>query len=265
MALPAALEVKLPPGFVYSRPVPPEWQKDLETLTPKQDRTTWLQLTWMPGDPWQPVQRWAIYEMMPLQVYGEIIESQRRNGSKEHEIFQWWLLQEFMGPDPRKLGRYDETLKQYVSETWITKKEWDLFQEHRAVPTLYWIIQGEKGGHQRRYTPTQKKFLGLEGKPTEPPAPGDLPYAPYDRRVYDQLARLDRLRQDKENLSGNTDIRSAQMVEFRRRLVAYTGDCMEEVLESEKLTMGDIPRSDVDPSEMMERETERFIQTGSTT
>ena len=78
--------MKLPPGFVYDRPVPDRWAEDLAQLAPKNDLRPWLLLAWLSGDPWEPVQRWCVYEMVPLRVWQGLIQSHRRTGKQDDEI-----------------------------------------------------------------------------------------------------------------------------------------------------------------------------------
>jgi hypothetical protein len=60
---------------------------------------------------------------------------------------------------------------------------------------LYWIIQGDAGGHKWRLTQQEKQILRLNGCRTlDTPAPGDLPYAPFDNRVLAQIATRDKLK-----------------------------------------------------------------------
>jgi len=74
---------KLPPGFLYERLVPKRWAEDLAQLTPPNDMLPYLILAWMSGDPWEErqtpngieygVQRWVVYEMVPLRIWWGLI------------------------------------------------------------------------------------------------------------------------------------------------------------------------------------------------
>lgn len=270
--------MKIPPGFEWRRQVPPSWQARLHQLTPKTELTTWLQLAWLSGDPWETstlpdgrqhagIQRWAIYEMVPLRIWQGIIQAQRARGLKDMDILESYILVGLQGPQPRTLGYYDEVLNRYVTEAEVTQQEWDLFHEHLAVPKLFWIIQGDRGGHRRNFTPMERKYLELRGLPTEAASPGDLPYAEFDERVFEMVARRQRLHAAGSAFLGkDEDEYGAAMVEFRRQLVEWLTEQQRANLESAKLDLSDLPRSGAkedDPSAAIERRTDRFIRTGS--
>lgn len=268
---------RLPPGFVYDRPVPSRWAEMLAELAPKNDLRPWLLLAWMSGDPWEQqegpegiqygVQRWCVYEMIPLRVWWGLIQAQRQKGHKEEDIIQWQILDALNGPHPRDLGHFDEVLDRFVSDAEVTRQEWELYREHKAIPLLFWIIQGENGGHKRTFTPIEQKYLKLAGLPSEAPAPGSLPYADFDQRALFQLARRDRIHTMQTRLSPMESERSQQAVELRRQVVAYLGDQVRATLESARLDINDLPKSSdpkYDPTPKLEEATERFINTGST-
>lgn len=258
--------MKLPPGFQYDRPVPRAWQDQLAQLTPRGEIAPWLLLAWLAGDPWEPVQRWCLYEMVPLRIWVGLIQAHRARGFQRDEILEAVILEALEGQNPRELGHWDDVLGRYISEALVTRQEWELFRQHRAIPKLFWIIQGIGGGHRRHFTPLERKYLGLAGLPTEPPAPGDLAYADFDNRVLEMVRRRDRLQRQQGFLGTTEDEYSAAMVTFRRQLVQWLEDQQRAALESVKLDLGDLPRSGApgdDPTAAIERRTERFIQTGS--
>jgi hypothetical protein len=257
---------KLPPGFTYNRIPPREWQDQLAAIAPRGEIAPWLHLAWLSGDPWEPVQRWCVYEMVPIRVWQGLIQAQRARGFKPEETLEQLILDGLMGPNPRELGHYDTVLGRFITEADVTRQEWELFRELRAIPKLFWIVQGHHGGHRRHFTPMEKKYLQLAGLPPDPPAPGELPYVDFDNRALEMIRRRDRLQRQSGFLGANEDEYSAAMVEFRRQLVQWLEDQQHANLESAKLDLSDLPTSGDkvdDPTEAIERRTERFIQTGS--
>jgi len=257
---------KLPPGFVYDRPVPDRWAEDLAQLAPKSDQHPWLLLAWLSGEPWEPVQRWCVYEMIPLRVWQGLIQSHRRTGKKDDEIIEAVILEELQGPHPRERGYFDTVLKRFVSEALVTRQEWELYHTHKAIPKLYWVIQGEHGGHKRVFSPLEQKYLSLQGLPEEPPAPGDLPYAEFDQRVLWQFAQRDRLQKLSGRLSPVEAESDGQVVELWRQIMQRVENQQRESLESVKLDLSGLPRSGAkedDPTGVIEEAIDRYIQTGS--
>src|SRR4051812_34960665 len=50
--------------FFYDREAPAEWTAALRELSPFAEDRGWLELVWESGDPWAPVQRWGLWEML---------------------------------------------------------------------------------------------------------------------------------------------------------------------------------------------------------
>jgi hypothetical protein len=75
----------------------------------------------------------------------------------------------------------------------LCREQWDLFRSSGCYAQAFWIIQGERGGHKRRFTHIESKLLAARGRPSSPPVPGTLAYAPFDQRVVDKLGPLDQL------------------------------------------------------------------------
>lgn len=176
------------------REVPAGWQEELDRLVPKHDRTTWLKLAWMPGIFYEPVGRWVIYEMAPL-------VSNAEGRCNVHPDVLGFLK----GPSPRdpKNGSWvrDTTIASaYGGHRWqshsaVSLLQWQLFQETGCYPVLWWIIQGSAGGHRWRLSASERRYVKtMFGEASDVPNPGDLPYAEWDRRVIEQIARADRLR-----------------------------------------------------------------------
>lgn len=181
-------------GVQYDPPVPSwrvaQWQRELDLIAPKSDVLSWLLIHWEPGDFWESntlgegfrpakgIGRWVISQMTP------------------HWRVPDFILQDLEGPNPRTFGWWNarEGVFEQRRSCAVNRTQWELFQRHRAYAKPYWVVQGTKGGHLRRYTSVQSKLAQMQGQPAEPPAPGDLPYAEPDRRTFAALARLDLVR-----------------------------------------------------------------------
>lgn len=223
--------------FRWTWEPPASWQQRLDRLFPRSARWSWLKVVWMPGDRWEPVQRWVIYQMTPPQYVPE------------------FLMDALQGPSPRTLGYYDEVLDEFVTDSHITLQQWQLYRETGCHGSPLWIIQGSYGGHKRRFAPSERKSLKLRGFPGETPAPGDLPYATMDNRAFEQLVRWDRLRRldrwiadepaDDEWLVDRHHAETA----FRDELDDWLGVQIQSAVEDHSaIDVSELPKHDYDPN-----------------
>lgn len=198
-------------SFDWTRDVPPEWQADLNRLNPG-ERVTSLHLAWLAGWPYEPVQRWAIYEVTSAQQVQKILEQERAAGAKNSFLSGLW--KDLQGADPRTLGKWvpDQNVeggKRWVSKSTVSRTQWDLHKKTGGLPLLCWIIEGVNGGHAWQFGPFERHFLLAVGTPPELiqamaekwPNPGDRAYAPYDQRVFKALAERDLLGQWREGMA----------------------------------------------------------------
>lgn len=173
-------------GLEYDRPVPEAWERAVWSIAPPSNFLTWLKLDWWAGDLWEPVERYGIWQMRhPRLVRPEV-------------------LRELRGPSPRSTGHYCApgwctcALKanRYIggAARLIDYGQWKLFQETGHYGTRWWCIQGDAGGHRHRLDKTEARISRIYGGPSDTPAPGDLPYADFDRRTFAKVAQLDRVR-----------------------------------------------------------------------
>jgi hypothetical protein len=182
--------------FEWTREVDPAWQRDLDLISgPRNDRLTWLKIYWFAGMPYEPVQRWSIWEITP---------QLDRVGPD--------LIEDLKGPSPREDGYWKEDPSipdalawkktplgvplRWHSHSTVDLDQWNLFRETGGYPTRFWIIQGDRGGHQYRLSPQEQKFLQMHGygKDADTPCPGDLPYAEYNELTAHKLKQRDGLR-----------------------------------------------------------------------
>ena len=181
-------------GLEYSRSLPEEWERRLWTIAPPSNFTTYLRLRWEPGDRWEKIERWMIWQMRhPRFVRPEV-------------------LKELRGPHPRSTGHYCSSdsfsqcgarLCKTHPNRWvggaarlIDRAQWELFQETGHYGTRWWCIQGDHGGHRHRLDRTEARVARImtKGHVTDTPAPGDLPYADFDSRTFVKVAALDKVR-----------------------------------------------------------------------
>lgn len=163
----------------YEGPTPePAWQATLDRIAPPGGRLSWFRLVWVPGDPWEEVCRWVIYQMLPIDRTPALIRD------------------DLMGPSPRERGRYDDVLGRFIPDAYcnVSLLQWQLYQDTGCYGRMYWIVQGTKGGHKKAFNRAESVVSRLNGGPKQPPLIGDLCYATPDNRTFDKIAKNDLVR-----------------------------------------------------------------------
>lgn len=241
-----------------------EWQRKLDELFPKSEHTTHLKLVWVAGDDWeildegnlvdQRIERFYVYEMFP------------KSHTDPDILFE---LEEM----PCPVVRYDSVLKEVTRENRaVTRLQWRLYRETGYFGKPFWVIQGDKGGHQRFFTTFEKQQLYLLGLPTEPPLPGTLPYAPFDQRVIDKLLYHDRLRQiggmlfveretQKEKYKA---LHAENEKKFRSDIIKFVSDqvTIEDGRDVKRAIRDTAPIVDTDYQRLWEESEQRYVETG---
>jgi hypothetical protein len=195
--------------FEWTRPVPPEWQTNLDQLAPGENVTRPM-LSWLSGMPYGPVQRWVIHEVVPGKIVGQILEDEDRQGIENSLTRGLW--EALKGPDPRTLGKWvpdKEVGKRWRSQSLVSRNQWDLHRQTGGLPMLSWIIEGDHGGHSWQFGPFEQGFLLaanvdpalVQAMGEAWPNPGSQPYADYDQRVLHALAERDLLRSWRQSLA----------------------------------------------------------------
>lgn len=229
------------------------WRQRLRMVSPHHDQLSFLHLVWEPGWPWEPVGRWMLFECLPLDfVDGEIIK-------------------DLQGVDPATLNTHDAITGEITQKTLVTAMQWRLFRETGRYCRPWWVIQGEGGGHKVFLSDIEKKLLRMAGYPEDFPSPGELPYAPFDNRVLDQVQRHDKLqrangdikRMARMSATGNAD----RAKTLRRQLVAWLGGQMEEAAKSAVRMMEPVDPGPLQltPETVMDEQTAHYVETGKMT
>lgn len=170
-----------------------EWERRLDEIAPRQDHLTWLKPVWVPGDLFERdrrenvVERWMIYQMYPLPLLEQMLEPSM------YEL----ILRDLHGPNPRNRTRYDRVLHQAFPDPRcnIDRMQWMLFRETGCFGRPLWVVQGDRGGHKRRWSHNESVVSQLLEGPEQPPLPGELPYAEPDWRTFHALAQINTLRE----------------------------------------------------------------------
>ena len=244
-------------GWDCEGPTPePSWLEAIERLAPRTEYGhDWLLLRWEPGDWWDPVERWMIYQMQPLQRVSR-------------DTLQW-----LWGRNPRDFGRYDRVKQRFVSsyKGHISYQQWRIFQEHRAYARPFWVVQGGGGGHKRRYSDIEESILVARGLPPEAPPPGVMAYAEPDNRTWSKIRDLDMVLRYGDLLKhlgrpGAIEMLDRREVETVRQMAVELDKWLtlsvEESLDlsySQASALNSVARSDVPPIDIPEAQ-EHFVE-----
>lgn len=176
-------------GMEWTREAPTAWQEALDRAFQPSEHLSSFYLRWEPGDRWQPIGRWMIWQLRPLRFTRPDV------------------LKALQGPHPRSAGHYCAPgwcLCALKTNAWrggatlpgaamIDRGTWEVFRETGRYGTRWWTLQGTAGGHRHRLDPVEQQVCKLRGAPTATPAPGDLPYAEFDNRAFYKIAETDRV------------------------------------------------------------------------
>lgn len=174
-----------------------EWQRRLDAVVQPSDHLASLLIRWEPGDIWDPVQRFCLWELIP-------VEHETKSGRWE-SCMPDPIRRALEGPDPRSTGHYDRKRKQWIGgpviSTGIDRQTWAIAQEFKRKTgqvrwaMRWWAVQGAEGGHPMTIpwqAKVAKKIMG-EGA-FQPPSIGDLDYAEPTDRMFEKVAAFDKLR-----------------------------------------------------------------------
>lgn len=228
-----------------------------------------MSLAWMAGEQTEPVQRWAIYEIIPF-------EALLRGCKTAGDVEQALALQAcYAGPSPvsqRRWVMYKGHLR-HISESPISQQQWELGRAHQAHANLFWILQGEAGGHPYRLDPLLTRLYRLtRGRDYAPKAPGDLPYAVWDRRVEAKLGqylelreagRRLRRREDRDRTAADARAeRRAREIELAHATLAWLDrEVAQQLQGTERMyNVSDLPEGTPITDEAMHQATQEFVE-----
>jgi hypothetical protein len=272
--------------FEYDRSAPTEWTDRMREFSPVSEDRGWLELVWIAGDPWQPVQRWELWEMVHPSVvsHEELAELRGAHPRLEgHPCTSVPMSSWAIKPD----AHYRPCLCRHKTEAWkggmslVSLDEWKLFRRMKETHGIeyvgrpFWIIQGTRGGNKVGFTHEEGLLLEAEGYPAIAPASGSLPYAPFDERVVRQITRFNRLWQFKNNIEeyreamgeGYAKYKQTINKELRRQLVAHLKEQMEDIAElfiraADKGELDNTPRTEIDYDKLAEVNEAAYVETG---
>jgi hypothetical protein len=171
-------------GFEWHRKVPAGWQEQLDAEFNGRQNLARLIIRWEPGDPWAPIQRWNLWQILPKARHPDNI-----------------LTPMLEGPNPREFGYYDWKAQRFIKRRgapMISLSQWLCHQETGGIPLRYWSLEGdpEEGGHKTTYNRVEKMISRINGGTGKPPVQGTLPYIPFGEPTVRKLRMMDRIQRN---------------------------------------------------------------------
>lgn len=170
----------------WDREWPEAWETALRSFSPISREMPWLAGRWFPmrreiNGVWQDCGRYLLSECVPVEILPDETTTQQEMKAD--------LLRLLNGPKPSSLPR---EVRPGV-EVLVNDYQWEMYRKYNVHARELWVIQGDAGGHATYYDPTEQEIRRIHGLPVDPPALGDLSYAPFDNRVIRQMERRNRL------------------------------------------------------------------------
>lgn len=228
----------------------------LATLAPRSDVLNWLHCYYEPGEPWAPVERLVIAEVIPRSA----LEANRRAMHVPGES----LLDELEGPNPRAQAVWSHRQQRFVYPDGvlppsITHRQWQLFRAIDGFALPQWIVQGDAGGHVRALNRAEQRVLAEVGRASDVPAPGALPFAVVDDRTVQKLRQRDRLSEwlksrgaewSRRNVDDVARARRDVEKAFNRELLSWLDSQFQEQLseDARHVDVSDLPLESLEDS-----------------
>lgn len=175
----------------YDRTPDPAWQAALDAL--HRPGTARVIIAWEPGDVWQPIHRWFLWQLQPwhLSQADAIKQELRGPHPRRHAVLQYV---------PAAVNGRVELRPRMVGGGLVERRQYELhWAQYRetgelVIPRRLWVIQGDRGGHPFAVSASEQMVRAEQGLPADVPSAGDLPYAEFDARVLRALERYDLFR-----------------------------------------------------------------------
>lgn len=148
--------------------------------------------------------------------------------------------------------------------TAFRRRQYAAFRATGKIPIVFWVIQGEQGGHRTTYGEHEATLAQFYGGSREPPGAGSLPYAEFDSRVLSALRGYDRVMSKFATLQGAYEGNAqAALEQMRRDMLASTADSLRDTVRDAAADLADtdMPVSDEAPPDY-DAAYDQFITTG---
>lgn len=181
------------------------WEAELRVLSPIVDKVSHLRAYW-----YRAGMRWVLYDCIPLALIpddDEVMMNPTTSAADLHHAFR--------NKPPRELTD--------AQDSPISDLQHEFARRFKVFACPFWVLQGDHGGHQVKFSPWQQNVLIAKGLNADAPAIGTLPAAPFDTRTIVKLNHLNRLhafndRLDKLQASATVEFANVQMDLIQREI-----------------------------------------------
>ncbi len=150
MAVKAPARVSV--GNEYNPEFPAEWMAELRRISPVSRVHSYLIPVW-----YRQGQRWVLYDALPA----VLIRPDKAYGM----ITGVELLDLLTGMPIVWRPKFERARE-------VSQFQWAMFQRHKAYVRPFWVLQGDRGGHQVAFTQWQQHLLSVKHLPMTPPPIG---------------------------------------------------------------------------------------------
>ena len=198
--------------------VPFPWEAELRAFSPIVEKVSHLRAYW-----YRAGARWVLYECIPLALLPDDDRLVRVDLSGA-ELFA------AIKGKPQRMRADDEEPSPISDLQHAMATRWKVW----AGP--FWVLQGDKGGHQVKLDPWQQNLAIAKGLSGETPVIGSLPACPFDQRTRDALLVRNRLialnnRLDLLQQSGSREANQVMMDQLQREIREAEMALIEQQME----------------------------------
>lgn len=177
------------------------WERELREVSPITSVYSHLRAYW-----YRAKARWVLYDVLPSDAMDDDMDT----GSG---LLGFELRAIMHGPK----------IEDRTDDVPISPVQQAMWHAWGGFARPFWVLQGEHGGHQVRFSPQQSSALLRMGLPAEPPPIGSLPPCPFDNRAIHQLQHLNRLHQFEDSIerlrkSASTEFAKAEEARIEREV-----------------------------------------------
>lgn len=182
------------------------WEAELRLISPINTIHSHLRAYW-----YRAGQRWVLYDVVPLEAMPDDMDTGSGFSGGD---FKAWLK----GPRPSDREDWKDLEHYPISDT-----QYAMGHLWKGLARPFWVLQGENGGHQYRFSPKQAETLARKGLQSDPPRIGELAACPFDNRAIRQLQHLNRLHQFEDSIdrlrkSGSPEAAAAEHERLEREI-----------------------------------------------